>query len=132
MNPKAPPQSALKTASDAVVEYALHALEPEFLCWTPEVNMEVAEFVWNAGGLNLDPAVFHAPGGDLPAMVRRLCELRRKVSREVDEVMLLGLEAQHENGTLFFTFELSWDEGETFHACRIEVDFPLEEAGSRN
>ena len=122
MSLNAPSTSALKTASDAVVGFALRSLAPEFQCWTKEVNLQVAEFVWNCGGINLDPCVFHAPGGDLPAMVRALCNERRNVPRDIDPVMVLGLDVHHELGEVFFTFELSWDEGETFQSCRIVLD----------
>jgi len=122
MQPTIPPRSALRTATDAVVGYALEALAPGFLLWTKDVNMNVAEFVWNAGGLNLDPSVFHAPGGDLSALARRLCEVRRKVPAEVDDVMLLDLDVHHEDGELVFTFRLSWDDGETFQPCQITVE----------
>lgn len=132
MSLNAPSTSALKTATDAVVDYALRSLEPQFLCWTKEINMQVAEFVWNCGGINLDPRVFHAPGGDLPAMVRKLCRARRKVPREVDEVMLLGLDVHHERGEMLFTFDLSWDEGESFQPCRIVVDHSPQGDGSQN
>jgi len=132
MSLRAPSGSALKTATDAVVAYALKSLAPRFLCWTKDVNMQVAEFVWNAGGVNLDPKVFHAPGGDLPAMVRMLCRARRGVPREVDEVMLLGLDVHHERGEILFTFDLSWDEGETFQPCEIAVDNSPQGSGKQN
>lgn len=120
-----PSPQVLKAATDAVVAYALHALAPEFLCWDKGVNMEVAEFVWNAGGRRLDPSVFRAPGGDLSALVRVLCRERRGVPAEIDDVLLLGLDVDHEHGEMFFTFELSWDKGETFTACKIAVEFSI-------
>jgi hypothetical protein len=122
MNHTLPPRSVVQAASDAVVGYALEALAPEFHSWTKDVNMNVAEFIWNAGGRNLDPSVFHAPGGDLSGLARRLCEARREVPAEVDDVMLLDLDVHHRNGEIVFTFRLSWDMGQTLQPCEITVD----------
>ncbi len=69
--------------------------------------------------------MFHARGRDLSALVRVLCRARRGVPSEVDDVLLLDLDIRHERGELLFTFELSWDQGETFHACEIAVDFAI-------
>ena len=111
----------LKKTTDAVVEYALISLEPEFRCWEKAVNMEIAEFVRNTGGRNLDPSVFQSPGGDLSFLVKALCHARR--TRWPDaEVLLLGLDVHREHDEIVFTFDLSWDEGETFQACEIVVD----------
>ena len=41
------------------------------------------------------------------------------------DVLLLDLDVRHERGDLFFTFELSFDQGETFHACELAVDFAI-------
>ena len=122
MNHALPPRSVAKTAADAVVGYALEALAPEFQLWTKVVNMSVAEFIWNAGGLNLDPSVFHAPGGDLSALVRRLCELRREVPAEFDDVMVLDLDVGTRDGEIVFRFQLSWDLGRNVQPCEITVD----------
>ena len=117
-----PSRSVVEAAANAVVEYSLHALAPEFMLWTKDVNMEVAEFVWNTGGRNLDPSGFHAPVGDLSALARRLCEARREVPAEIDDVLLLDLDVHHHNDKVSFTFRLSWDAGKTFQPCKIIVD----------
>ena len=117
-----PPRSVLETAANTVVEYALHALDPGFLLWTKDLNMEVAEFIWNVGAENVDPSVFHAPGGDLSTLARHLCEARRAVPAEFDDAWLLELDVHHLCGEIFFTFVISLDDGETFHPCEISVD----------
>ncbi len=132
MNHTLPPRSVVQTASDAVVGYAIESLAPEFQRWTKHVNMHVAEFIWNAGGRHLDPSVFHAPGGDLSALARRLCEVRRKVPAEVDDVMLLDLDVHHRNGEIVFTFQLSWDLGQTLQPCEITVDMSHAHPASAN
>lgn len=132
MSQTIPPAHAIQAATDAVVEYALLSLQQEFLCWEKDVNMRVAEFVWNAGGRNLDPSVFSAPGGDLPDLVRTLCRARRAVPPESDDVLLLGLDVHDERGEIHFTFDLSWDEGDTFQACKIAVDFPVGDPAQLN
>lgn len=128
----APSREALETATDAVVEYALKSLEPEFLRWSKDVNMMVAEVVWNAGGEHLDQGIFYAPGGGLTALAHRLGRARRKVPREIDDVMLFDLDVFHEGGEICFTFTLSWDEGESLQPCRIVVDESVQGDGSQN
>jgi len=127
-----PTRAVIGNAANAVVAFALHAFEIEFLCWTKDVNMEVAEFVWNAGGHNLDPDAFRAPGGDLSALVRALCRARREVPPEVGDVLLLNLDVHPEGFELVFTFDLSWDLGETFQACRIVAAIPIMDPADMN
>ena len=115
------PFDTLKKATDAVVEYALISLEPEFLCWEKDVNMEVAELIWNAHGMGIDPSGFYAPGGDLSKLARALCDARRARWPD-EEVWLVNLDVHVEDGEITFTFDLSWDEGETLQACKIAVE----------
>ena len=115
------PLDTLKKTTDAVVEYALLSLEPEFLRWEKDVNMEVAELIWNAGGLGINPSGFYAPGGDLSKLAKALCKARRTKWPDED-VWLLNLDVRIEDGEITFTFDLSWDEGESFQACKIAVD----------
>ena len=121
MSQTAPSHASIKKATDAVVEYALLSLEPEFLRWEKDVNMEVAELIWNAGGLGINPSGFYAPGGDLSKLAKALCKARRTKWPDED-VWLLNLDVRIEDGEITFTFDLSWDEGETFQACKIAVD----------
>jgi hypothetical protein len=115
------PLDTLKKATDAVVEYALISLEPEFLCWEKDVNMEVAELIWNADGLGINAAGFYSQGGDLSRLARALCEARR--TRWPDEdVWLINLDVHIEDDEITFTFDLSWDEGETLQPCKIAVE----------
>ena len=111
----------LKQATHAVVEYALLSLEPEFLRWEKTVNMEVAELIWNAERLGIDPSGFYASGGDLSELARTLCDARRTQWPDED-VWLLNLDVHIEDGEITFTFQLSWDEGETCQRCKIAVD----------
>ena len=54
MNTDRPLTSELQAATDALVEFALMTLEPQYLRWDKFVNMSIAEGVWNLGPRALD------------------------------------------------------------------------------
>lgn len=111
--------TVIEAAANAVVEFAIVSLQAEFLRWDKDTNLGIAEMIWNA---------WSAEPGDVLAMgwieeytdlVERLIEVRR--TRWPDErVFVFGLDALHRDGGLFFRFDLTWDEGETFQPCEIE------------
>lgn len=119
-----PSNARMKAAADAVVEYALIAFQEEFLLWEKDVNLEVAEFVWNAGGVNLESWIPRPGKPSLSGLVETLCRARR-VRWGKEEFILLNLDSRHEEGEFLFTFDLSFDDGESLHACEIAVDFIL-------
>lgn len=124
MQPSRPPPSTVKAAADAVVEFALISLEPEFLLWVKTVNLRVAELIWNAHSCG-GPAPFADPPE--PALTRLIDRLSRaRATRWGEERFLVfGLDVDSDDVDITFTFDLTWDEGHSFHPCEIAVDFPL-------
>ena len=124
-----PQSDVLNAAAHAVVEYALVSLEPEFHRWEQSVNLRAAQCVWNARSMGWDPP--DPPSRD-PALAELIARLARvRSTRWKDEVFLvLALDVRHEDGEVFFTFDLTWDEGDTFHPCEIALDHSIVSAAA--
>jgi hypothetical protein len=100
----------MQAAADAVVEFALLSLGPEFLRWEPRVNLGTAALVWNAHRAGAEPPLLGTPGSAaLARLMRVLGEARRTRWPDCDfQVFDLGV--RHEGGDLLFTFRLTWDD----------------------
>lgn len=122
-----PNDQITKEASDAVVEFALMAFEPEYLLWDASTNAALVEFVWNAG----DPegSVLASgscfPDARMEQLHGRLMRARRTRFGHC-RFSVLDLVPGTEDGHVVFSFRLSWDGGETGRDCRMVVDFPVE------
>ena len=127
MKPIRPSLETLKSATDAVVEFALIAFQMEFLRWTPSVNCTIAAMMWNTCRGGREPDAFGAP---LDAELERLMQIlaRSRTTRwaaDEFEFEVEDLEVHTEDGEMVFTFRLTWDEGESFWPCEIVVDQPV-------
>jgi hypothetical protein len=114
-------RDTVKAAADAVVEFALIAFEPEFLLWEKDVNLRLAELIWNSGGS--DPFAMLPAESELAlaTLADRLARARRERWGE-ETFLVLGLDLHYENHDFIFTFDVTWDAGETFRACEMAVD----------
>ena len=128
MSKSRPSRARLRAAANVVVEYALIALQEEFLLWDKDVNLEVAEFVWNAGGMNLESWVPRPGEPSFSDLVATLCRARR-LRWAQEEFLLLNLDSRldprPDGEDLLFTFDLSFDDGKRLHACEIAVDLTV-------
>jgi len=129
MNKPTRSSQTIKAAADAVVEYTLISFEPRFLLWEKLVNLGVAERVWNAHALGADRGTAGVPSEaelaepEFAELMRTLARARKRWARET--FLVLGLDIHHRGGEVLITFDLTWDEGETFQPCEIAVDFCL-------
>lgn len=119
-----PSPERIKAAADDVVEFALLSLVPEFHLWEKTVNLHVAELVWNAHACRAPFPITDPPEPALTRLIERLASARQTRWGE-QPFLVLGLDVRHEDGEIFFTFDLTWDDGESFHACEIAVDFEV-------
>ena len=128
MSHRTPPRERIQTAAFDLVEFALVAFEPEFLRWDKDVNLGVAEMIWNLYSAGMDVAVAPCtctheqlqvtPRLDVDDLVERLEHVRR--SRWGHQlVMVLGLDVRAQGWELVFSFDLTWDDGQTLHPCEI-------------
>jgi hypothetical protein len=113
------PPEVIRHAADSIVEFAILAFAPEFLRWDKTVNVGTAELVWNFHGTDIRPPAEEPDDPVFEALVERLVRARRTRWGD-EEFLVLGLDAHREGDRLFFTFDLTWDEGETCQACKIE------------
>jgi len=119
-----PTRLVLKSAADAVVEFALISFEERFLLWNKDVNLGVAQRIWNAFPSKGDPLLAGvSPEPELAALIERLAEARASRWHRT-RVRMFGLDVHVVAGELVFDFDLTWDEGESFHPCEITVDGP--------
>lgn len=122
MNKPTLSMQTIKAAADAVVEYTLIAFEERFLLWEKLVNLGVAERVWNAHVLGVDPlalGTFTEPA--FAKLTRTLVRARERWAQET--FLVFGLDINHRGGEMLVTFDLTWDDGESFQPCEIAVDF---------
>jgi hypothetical protein len=111
----------VKPAADMVTEFAIISLQEQFLRWEKDVNMHIAEMVWNGCSMGLGPGVIQAGEPDLKELVDTLVRARK--ARWGDETFLVfGLDVRVEDGEMVFSFDLTWDDGETFQPCEIVWD----------
>ena len=111
----------IQAAAEAVTEYVTVAFQPEFLCWEKEVNLAVAEMVWNfhsavARGEADEPVMHVAP--QLQPLHDKLVEVRQARWPDADW-MVLCLYARVEDGEIVFEFDLCWDEGGFRQPCEM-------------
>ena len=109
----------IRQASDAVVEFAIISLQPEFLRWEKTVNMGMAELVWNGHSMGIRPPVTSVTDPALAEMIERL--VRARTTRwDEEDFLVFGLDVRHRDDAVYFVFDLSWDEGQTCNSCEIE------------
>lgn len=124
----------IQAAAEAVTEFVTVAFQTEFLCWEKEVNLAVAEMVWNfrtaAQSLRGDdgqqdgpqeeaePSVFRvAP--HLKPLHDRLADVRQARWPDADW-MILGLDARvGDDGEIIFAFDLCWDDVRFRQPCEM-------------
>ena len=116
----------IQAAANAVTEFLTVAFQPEYLRWEKEVNLAIAEMVWNfhtapqqeasAGERAVAPVLHVAP--HLEPLHDRLNEVRQTRWPEADW-MVLGLEARVDDGQIVFTFDLCWDEARFRQPCEM-------------
>ena len=122
MSRSSPSQKRLRTACASVVELATLSLRPEYLRWERQVNLGAAELIWNYGGHDLGLPIL-GPVDD-PAFAA-MCEHVARVRRDRwpdEDFMVVQLEAHTRQLEIVFQFELTFDEGRTFHPCEIVWD----------
>ena len=108
----------LRAAGDAVAEFAMISLRPEYLCWTKDVNFTIAEFTWNLRGHSMGKPLLFDPR--LHDMVQRLTRARQ--GRFAEHVFdIVGLDAHREGNSMVLTFDVTWDEGLTYRPLAIRV-----------
>jgi len=126
-----PSEAKVLEAARAVVELATLALEPEYLVWDKSVNLGVVEGVWNAASFGDEARLVLPADGHLAGLIERLMRVRKKRWPKVD-FLVFALDMRHEGEEILFTFELTFDEGESFHPCEIAWDMPLAGPADRN
>ncbi|MDJ0523548.1 MAG: hypothetical protein QNJ90_15875 [Planctomycetota bacterium] len=114
-----PPDAAkVEAAAYAVTEFAIVSLNPEYLRWDKDVNLGIAEMVWNACSAGPDEVIELGWLPEFAEMADHLTHVRK--ARWGDErFLVLGLDARQVDGEIVFCFDLTWDHGETFESCEI-------------
>ena len=123
----------IQAAANAVTEFVTVAFQPEFLRWEQEVNLAIAEMVWNFHSHShgrqgaRQPAARGGDRGDEPILRvaphlkplhDRLSEVRRARWPDADW-MVLGLEARVDDGEIVFAFDLCWDDARFHQSCEM-------------
>ncbi len=111
----------LKRAADAFTGFVVEALREEFLLWDKSVNFGMAEMVWNAHSMGAIAELGWHSEPKIAEMHEVLTRLRATRWRK-EEFLAFGLKARTEDGEVFFRFDLTFDEGITFHPCEIVWD----------
>ena len=131
MDTKSPSPQMIEAAGSIVAEYAMIAFQEQFLHWTKDVNQELAEFIWNCGGIGLDQCRFTVPGPPVDDLVRTLSRARR--TRWADEdFVIFDLQSELRAGEIVLTFSVSWDECRSLHPIEMTVEMPLASPTERN
>ena len=111
----------LKRATDAYTGFVVEALREEFLLWDKSVNFGMAEMVWNAHSMGAVAELGWHADPKIAEMYEILTRLRRtRFGKE--KFLAFGLEARTQDGEIYFRFDLTFDEGLTFHSCEIVWD----------
>ena len=121
MKTHAPTRGEIREAAHAVVELAVLSLRPEYLCWSKTINLSLTEFAWNtACG---DPLASWVSDEDprLVELHERLVQTRRTKWPDTT-CLIVGLDVRRSGDEALFTFDLTWDDGETMHPCEIAWD----------
>ncbi len=115
-----PTDNQIHAASQATTEYLSLAFEAEFLRWERDVNLQIAELVWNhhtaVRATGEDGELGVVP--DLEPLRRHLAEARKLRWEEADW-MVFSVEARVDDGNIVFSFELWWDELEFCQPCEM-------------
>lgn len=128
-----PSDATTQRAADDVVEFALLALEPQYMVWHPATNAALAAFAWNAGHPRATAGIRHVAPLDprMKQLLDALHEARR--SRWGDRAFTVeDLAFAVEDDEMVFYFRLSWDDGQNTRPCRIVLDPPGKELLTRS
>ena len=108
-------------AVSAVVEFALTALQPEYMRTQTNMNLMAAEAVWNACSGGPDLVLELGIQNECEDLVDHLTHVHR--ARWPDASFLIaGLHASREEGRLVFSFDLTWDEFRTLHPIQAFIE----------
>lgn len=110
----------IRKAADAVTEFGIEAFRPEFLRWTSEVNLGMAEVVWNLRTLarSEQEAVVTDVLPDMQALHDHLAKVRRMRWPDADW-LVMGWQARVEGERVVFMFDLWWDAQQFCQPCEM-------------
>jgi len=110
--------AVIDAASNAVTEFLTVAFQEEFLRWDKDLNLGIAEMVWNACSARRDGPVEMGWAPEYQDLVEHLMRVREtRWPRE--RVLVFDLDARVVDGEIVFSFDLSWDDGEMFQPCEM-------------
>ncbi|MDJ0974510.1 MAG: hypothetical protein QNJ98_08640 [Planctomycetota bacterium] len=114
----------LDRITQAVAQFTMLAFEERFLCWTAELNLTVAEAIWNAHPDQweiADAVMADTRDPQLRALLAHLKRARLEQWADEDEAYVFELEARVKGPHIVLTFLLGFDGCDDFQPCEVPV-----------